>query len=171
MMNLPLAVVTILGGREHDLGIIFAIGPIVEIPLMMWFGHLAARGHQLSLIRFGVLATVGYFLVLSFATQPWHTYPAQVLSGISFAILTNITISFFQDLLPGQRGLATTIFSNALNSGNLLGYFFFGTLLEARGHRGVFLMCGGISVAALVLILLYRHRAVRPTEPLAGVTH
>lgn len=165
MMNLPLAVVTMLGGKESDLGIIFAVGPIVEIPLMLWFGHLATRGHQLLLIRLGVLATVGYFLLLSLATQPWHTYPAQVLSGISFAILTNITISFFQDMLPGQRGLATTIFANAHNLGNLLGYFFFGALLEAYGHRGVFLACSFSSAAALVLILLYRHRTVVSVAP------
>ena len=158
MMNLPLTVTTVLGGSARDLGIIFGVGPVVEIPLMLWFGHLAARGHQLLLIRTGAAATVAYFFALSLAQEPWHIYLIQVLSGVSFAILTNVTILFYQDLLPNQTGLATTIFSNSSNLGNLVGYFGFGTLVEHVGHRGVFSVCGSVTIVTLVILLFYRHR-------------
>src|SRR5690606_27250365 len=67
MMNLPLAVSHALGGSARDLGIIFGIGPVVEIPLMLWFGQLAARGHQLRLIRIGAVGAVVYFFALAAA--------------------------------------------------------------------------------------------------------
>ena len=37
MMNLPLLVTQHLGGSERDVGIIFGIAPVVEMPLMIWF--------------------------------------------------------------------------------------------------------------------------------------
>lgn len=152
MMNLPLVVAQELGGTSRDLGIIFGVGPAVEIPLMLWFGHLATRGHQLALIRLGGWTTVLYFAALLLAREPWHVYPIQILSGVSFAILANVAIGFFQDLLPGQAGLATTIFANASHVGNLFGYFGFGALASTLPPRGLF--AAGMVSAAIAAILL-----------------
>lgn len=162
MMNLPLALTRTLGGKDSDLGIAFGIGPVVEIPLMLWFGHLAGRGYQLSLIRIGVFITVVYFMGLYVASQPWHVFALQILSGASFAILTNIAINFFQDLLPGQMGLATSLFSNAGAVGNLAGMLVFGFVVEAFGYQNTFLLCSIVSAVAFVLILGVKPQATDP---------
>lgn len=156
MFNLPLAITRTLGGKESDLGIVFGIGPLVEIPLMLWFGHLAGKGRQLPLIRMGMALMAIYYLGLFFAFATWHVYLLQALSGAGFAILTNVAILFFQDLVPGQVGLATSLFSNAGSLGNLLGMLSFGFLLEALGHQNTFAICAGLSFLALLLIALYR---------------
>jgi SET family sugar efflux transporter-like MFS transporter len=158
MMNLPLVLIKLLGGTGRDVGIAFGIGPLAEIPLMLWFGLLAARGHQLGLIRVGAAATVVYFLLLTFASAPWHVFPMQILHGLSFAIISNVAILFFQDLVPGQPGLATTIFTNAANLGNLVGYFCFGSLVGPLGHRGLFLVSAALTSVTLVIVLFYRPR-------------
>jgi MFS transporter, SET family, sugar efflux transporter len=158
MMNLPLVLTKVLGGTGRDVGITFGIGPLTELPLMLWFGLLAARGHQLTLIRMGAATTVLYFLLLTFAQVPWHVFPLQILHGLSFAIISNVAILFFQDLVPGQPGLATTIFTNAANLGNLVGYFSFGSLLRPLGHRGMFLVSAALTAVTLVIMLLYRPR-------------
>ena len=162
-MNLPLMLTQGLGGSERDVGIAFGIGPVAEIPLMLWFGLLAGRGHthQLGLIRFGAAATVGYFLLLILVRAPWHVFPLQVLHGLSFAIVSNIGILFFQDLVPGQPGLATTIYTNAGSIGNLVGYLSFGTLMELVGNRGLFAVSAALTVVALGLML--RFRRLHPT--------
>jgi len=162
MMNLPLTVTQQLGGNERNVGIIFGIAPIFEIPLMIWFGRLASQGHQIALLRFGVLMGVCYFLVLRLAGAPWHIYPMQILSAASIAVTTNISIIFFQDLLPGRTGLATSIYANAFSTGSLLGYFTFGALVSAVGHRGLFLVCAGLCATTLVIFVLYRHRTATP---------
>ena len=158
MMNLPLMVTQELGGTEAHVGIIYSIAPVFEVPLMIWFGHLAARGHQAALIRFGVLMAALYFAALIFAQAPWQIYPMQIISAVSIAITTNITITFFQDLLPGQAGVATSIYSNSFSGGSLLGYFAFGMLLESLGHRGVFVVCSLLSVTTLVILLAQKRR-------------
>jgi len=111
--------------------------------------------------------TVAYFLVLTQAQAPWHVWCAQVLSGVSFAILTNVAILFFQDLLPGQPGLGTTIFANAGNVGNLTGYFCFGALVQGLGHRGVFVVSATLTLATLVILLVYRPRHYTGTAAIA----
>jgi MFS transporter, SET family, sugar efflux transporter len=158
MMNLPLMITRELGGTGRDVGITFGIGPLAEIPLMLWFGLLAARGHQLALIRFGAAATVIYFLLLTQVRAPWHVFPLQILHGVSFAIISNVAILFFQELLPGQPGLATTIFTNASNVGNLVGFFSFGLLVVPCGHRGLFLVSATLTAVTLLLVMIYRPR-------------
>lgn len=153
MMNLPLAITRSLNGSESDLGIIFAIGPIAEIPLMIWFGQLATRGHQLLLIKLGFVITGLYFAGLFMAFHPWHVYTLQLLSGASFAILSNVAILYFQDLAPKQMGLATSLFSNAGAIGNLLGMLTFGFILEQWGHQYTFLVCATLTFFGLFLIL------------------
>ena len=157
MMNLPLLVTQQLGGTERDVGVIFGIAPVVEMPLMIWFGRLAARGHQVALIRFGVFVGACYFFALTFVGAPWHVYPMQILSAASIAVTTNVAITFFQDLVPGQTGVATSIYSNSFSTGSLLGYFAFGVLVDAVGHRGVFWACVALSLVTLTIFMAYRH--------------
>lgn len=157
LMNLPLLVTQRLGGSEGQVGLIFGIAPVVEMPLMIWFGRLAARGHQVALIRFGVLVGALYFLALTFAGAPWHIYPMQILSAISIAVTTNVAITFFQDLIPGQPGIATTIYSNSFSAGSLVGYFAFGELVGSIGYRGIFWLCTALSFVTLVIFTAYRH--------------
>jgi len=164
MLNLPLAFTRTLGGTEKHLGIVFGIGPLVEIPLMIWFGHLANRGFTLGLIRFGFAVTAVYFAGLWLASEAWHVYLLQILSGTSFAILTNVAILFFQDLMPDQVGLATAQFTNSQMIGALVGMFSFGFLVEALGHQGCFLVCSLLLCAATALSLRFRRLAAVPDE-------
>jgi MFS transporter, SET family, sugar efflux transporter len=167
MMNLPIAVMQVLGGTGGDLGIIFAVGPVVELPLMLWFGLLAARGHQLRLIRLGAAAGVLYFAFILFAQAPWQVYFIQALAGVVFAIITNVAIVFFQDLLPGQAGLATTVFTNSSQIGNLLGFLGFGFLADAIGSRGLFAVGLAATIGTFVIMMFFRPRPAH-SVPLAA---
>lgn len=157
-MNLPLMLTQELGASRGQVGIAFSVGPAVEIPLMLWFGLLAGRGHALALLRFGAAITLLYFLLLNRAHAPWQVFVIQALHGTSFAIISNVAILFFQDLIPGQPGLATTAFSNAANAGNLLGFFSFSRLVQPLGNRGLFLASAGFAAAMLVILMWYRPR-------------
>jgi Arabinose efflux permease len=159
MINLPLMITRELGGSARDLGFVFGVGPVVEIPLMIWFGHLAGRGYQRRLMIVGAAATVLYFALLGFVAHTWQVMLLQMLSGVSFAILTNIAILFFQDLLPGQTGLGTAVFANAGNTGNLAGYLLFGLLIEPFQHRGLYIVCTALGTITLIVISWLRPRA------------
>jgi SET family sugar efflux transporter-like MFS transporter len=168
MLNLPLMITQALGGTERHVGIVFGVGPLAEIPLMLWFGLLAARGHQLALIRIGAVASLAYFILLGFVGAPWHIYPLQILSGAAFAILTNVAILFYQDLLPRQTGLATALFGNAMHIGNLAGYLCFGALVGAVGQQRISVLAAALSTIPVIILVLYRGRPGREAVPAAS---
>lgn len=153
LMNLPLLLTSELGGNESHIGIAFAIGPIAEMPLMLWFGRLAARGHQSTIIRLGVMIGVVYFLALAFAHTPLQVYPLQLLNAAAVAVTMSVAIPYFQDLLPGQTGVATSIYTSSYSFGSLLGYFGFGMLVASIGHRGVVLVCAALGTLSLAVLL------------------
>jgi SET family sugar efflux transporter-like MFS transporter len=159
LVSLPLFFTTALGGSTRDLGIVFCIGPLTELPLMLWFGRCSTRTGRFRLIQWGMAVTVLYFAALLMASQPWHVFPVQMLNGVSFAILSNVGIMFFQDLRPGRAGLATSVFANASNGGNLVGFLLFGVGFELAGYRGLQTGCALLSLLALLLLRQVRGMA------------
>lgn len=162
LMNLPLLLTTELHGDAGHVGVAFTIAPIAEMPLMLWFGRLASRGHQLAVIQFGVSMAVAYFLGLMLAAAPAHVYPLQLLNAAAVAITMSVAIPYFQDLLPGQTGVATSIYTSSYSLGCLLGYFGFGVLVSSIGHRGIACLCAALATSSLgVLFASCRVHRVR----------
>lgn len=158
MLNLPLLLTGDLHGSRVDLGIAYGVGPIFEMPLMLWFGYLAGRGRQLILIRAAAAIGLAYYLSLGLAAAPLQVFFARALSGALVAIISNVAILFFQDLVPGQAGLATTVFYNAAYSGNLAGYIIFGATVERIGHRGIAFIGAALSAGMGIILFLNRPR-------------
>ena len=135
--------------------------------LTPWLGRLATRGSQAFLIRAGVLVGVAYFIALGFAAAPEHVYPAQVLNAFTIAITMSVAIPYFQDLLPGQTGLATSVYTNSWSLGSLLGYLSFGLLADRLGHRGLTSLCAALGILSLLVLLLTGKRAAGAAPALA----
>ncbi|MEO7599183.1 MAG: sugar efflux transporter, partial [Opitutus sp.] len=155
MMDLPLLVLSNLGGTPCDIGIIYGVGPIFELPLMLYFGVLASHGDQTRVIRLGALIAVVYYSLLLMVRAPWHVYPLQILSAAMVAVNSGVAITFFQNYLPGQPGTATNLFITAARVGSTAGYFLFGSLAAAIGYRAVFSVC---SLFSLITLLLFIHQ-------------
>ncbi|HKO93413.1 MAG TPA: sugar efflux transporter [Polyangiaceae bacterium] len=167
MMNLPLFITQVLRGSERQVGTAFAVAPCFEIPLMLWLGRLATRANQALLIRAGVLVGVLYFLALGLAATPEHVYPAQLLNAFTIAVTMSVAIPYFQDLLPGQTGLATSVYTSSWSLGSLIGYLSFGLLAERLGHRGLTGLCAAFGSASLLVLVLTGKRAAAPAPSLA----
>jgi SET family sugar efflux transporter-like MFS transporter len=157
-LNLPLFLTEKLGATEHGVGNAFAVSPIFEILFMVGFGHLAALGHQRRVIVAGASAAVGYFAALPFITAVWHVYPLQVLNAAAHAVTTSVAIPFFQDLMPRQPGAATTLYSNGLKAGSLLGFGAFGLLATYLGNARLFWVCAGFALITLGIVSFARNR-------------
>jgi len=160
MQNLPLLVLNELGGHEQQVGIIYSIAPVFELPFMYYFGFLATRGDQTRIIRLGVGLAVAYYFALTLVRVPWHVYPVQVLGAAVTAVVAGVAISFFQSYLPDQAGTATNLYATAQRIGSTGAYLLFGGLVATIGHRGVFVVCATFSAAALAL--LFARRRIEP---------
>ncbi|HEY0947133.1 MAG TPA: sugar efflux transporter [Opitutaceae bacterium] len=159
VLNLPLVVVHGLGGTVHDVGAIFSIGPLVEIPCMLLFGRLAAKGHTKNLLRCGAFVASGYFLGLFFSQSVGQIFLVQGLNGVAHAILANVAIVHLQNLVPGQPGLAAALYSGSVSVGNLLGYGSYGALSSWAGSQRTFLVCSGVAaVISVAFVFSWRQR-------------
>jgi SET family sugar efflux transporter-like MFS transporter len=158
-LNLPLFLTQKLGETERAVGAAFAISPLFEMLFMIGFGYLAVRGHQRRVILLGTSAAVCYFLALRFVGAAWQVYPLQILNAAAVAVVTSVAIPFFQDLLPRRAGIATSLYSNALKVGGLVGFMAFGLLASRVGNTGLFLVCGALGAISVALLMLSPRRA------------
>jgi SET family sugar efflux transporter-like MFS transporter len=161
MMNLSLLVLNVLKGTETQVGIIFSLAPVFELPFMIYFGLLATRMDQARIIRAAVVVAMVYFGALAVVRAPWHIYPLQILSAAFVAVTMGVAISFFQEKLPRQPGAATNLYVNAMRTGATAGYLLFGTIAAAYGYRAVYVTCAGLCLVAFGLML----RQGRQTAP------
>ncbi len=158
MINVPLMVINVLGGTVKDIGIIYCIAPVFELPFMFWLGLLATRGDQARLIRISVVLAVLYYGLLGVVGAPWHIYPLQILAAAITAVTQGVAITFFQNFLPGQMGTATNLYASAQRTGSMAGYLGFGALMQMAGHRTIFEVGAGLCAAAFVLLWIFRPR-------------
>jgi SET family sugar efflux transporter-like MFS transporter len=159
MMNLPLLVLQTLGGDTRQVGIVYSLGPVFELPLLFYFGILATRGDHGRVIRIGVVIAVAYYALLMLVRAPWQIYPLQILGAAATAVFAGVAITFFQNYLPGQAGTATNLYASAQRVGSMAGYLLFGVLDTALGHRAVCGACASLCAITLAFFLAMNRRS------------
>lgn len=155
MLNLPQLVTKILNGNEANVGIIFSIPPIIEVPLMIVFGVLATKWGNGILIKMSFLVASVYFFLLVTATEVWQIYPIQILNAMYIAVIAGNAMTYFQDFLPDQPGTATTLYLNTSKAGYLVGFLTFGFVSEFFGFELVQYVCAAITFISFIILVLF----------------
>lgn len=160
MLNVPQLVTKVLNGSEMDVGIIFSVPPIFEVPFMIAFGVLATKMNNGLLVKIGFFTAFAYFLLFSFVTETWQIYPLQILSAAQVSITAGIAISYFQDFIPEAQGTATTLYMNSTQIGQTVGYLLFGFLSEFIQYDHLVPMYAIFAgIGFLFLVLLGKEKA------------
>ncbi|MEK4852125.1 sugar efflux transporter [Paenibacillus sp. FSL H7-0756] len=165
---LPLFFSTTMHGNYQQLGWLYSITAIVELPLMVVVGVMSRKMGKTAIILIGIISNVLYFLVFALAHSIILLYFAQVLSAISVSIIMGYGISYFQELLPEEPGTATTLYSNTSRIGSSLGGVVSGAISGMFGYRSVFVACMSISLAALSIFGLVNTSNRRTIHKEAG---
>jgi SET family sugar efflux transporter-like MFS transporter len=160
--NMSLLVLRELHGSEADVGVIFSLAPVFELPLMLYVGFLATRVRSETLIRAAMALAVVYYACLGCVRTPSQIYPLTALSAAIVSVTSGVAITFFQNKLPDQLGAATNLYSNASRIGSTSGYLVFGLVASRFGHRNTAFACAALALAALVLSAFARSP---PNEP------
>jgi SET family sugar efflux transporter-like MFS transporter len=156
--NMSLLVLRELHGSEADVGVIFSLAPVFELPLMLYVGYLATRVRSETLIRAAMLLAVAYYTCLGCVRTPQQIYPLTALSAAIVSVTSGVAITFFQNKLPDQLGAATNLYSNAARIGSTSGYLAFGLVASRFGHRGTAFACALLALTALTLAAFARPR-------------
>jgi SET family sugar efflux transporter-like MFS transporter len=166
---LPLFITTDLHGDVADAGLVLGLCAALEIPLMLALGVLTTRVSLRLLVLGGAAAGVLYYGIAAVTPNVGLLFAGQVLNAVFIAAVSGVGISYVQDMLPGQPGRASTVFSNTFPIGAVLAGPLFG-LSQHFGYRLAYVLTTVLSLAGLLLLLVYRGECARTggTDSAAG---
>lgn len=143
-----------VGGGAQMVGVAWALGAVIEVPLMTAYPAIAGR---LGTERLLVVAVVVWAVrAAGFALFPDPAALALIslLGGIAFALFYVGTVTYVaRHAPPGLRATAQGIFTGtSMGVGTVLGSMIAGFVAAALTIPGLFAVCaGGTLVAALVV--------------------
>ena len=156
LINMPLYVVHELRLPERLAGILMGAAARLEIPIMLIAGMVAKRCGKRCLMRGAVVAGVLFYCGLLFITGSWPLIALQLLNAAFIGVLAGIGMLYFQDLMPGQAGTATTLFTNTIRVGWVIAGAIAGAVAEIWNYHAVFY--AALAMAAGATLCLWRLR-------------
>ncbi|XRY11414.1 sugar efflux transporter [Franconibacter pulveris 601] len=151
IIDMPLWISQDLGLPDTLAGVLMGTAAGLEIPAMLLAGYCVKRFGKRRLMVLAVAAGVLFYLGLIL----FHSHEAllglQIFNAIFIGIIAGIGMLWFQDLMPGRAGSATTLFTNSISTGVILAGVIQGALVESFGHFAVYWVIAGISLLTLVL--------------------
>ncbi len=136
----------------YNTGYILGAAAALEIPIMLLGGWLAARLPVLPLVRIGAAAAASLYLGVWLANSLWQLIALQIFNAVFIGFVAGLGMTWFQDQMPHLTGTASSLFSNAINLGNILGSLLIGLMAAWVGYQHLYLantLCALIAVALL----------------------
>lgn len=152
-LNMPLFVTEYLKENEANVGYLASLCAGLEVPFMIILGVLASRFQTRTLLMIGGLLGGAYYFSIGVFDNVTAMLIGQVLLAFFLAILLGLGISYFQDILPDFPGYASTLFSNAMIVGQLLGNLLGGVMSDIVGLGNVFFVSSGFILLAFILLI------------------
>jgi PPP family 3-phenylpropionic acid transporter len=158
-----------LGAPAEVVGFAWALGALVEVPLMFSFHRIVARVGPERLIVIGVVATAMRAAGFAIAPTVPLTLAVSPLGGVGYAFFYVGTVTFVSRNAPARlQATAQGIFSGtAFSVGTILGSTVGGQLAGLLGLRGLFGVCAvGAALAAVVIAtgLSTSHESAPPSS-------
>lgn len=153
---LPLYITQTLSGSSREVGFVIGLCALLEIPLMLSFVLRPARWSAASMMVLGFGLMAVYVLVVALSGSVWMLAAAQLFRAAAIAISSVQGMAYFQDLMPGRVGAATTLFANTSNAGSVAAGGLFGVWAQLFGYHHVFGLCAALAVLACGLMLYVR---------------
>jgi SET family sugar efflux transporter-like MFS transporter len=122
----------------------------IEIPFMLLAGYYTARVGKRPMMLVAVAAGLVFYVGLVTLSSQTALLALQLLNAIFVGIVAGIGMSYFQDLMPGRTGVATTLFTNSIRTGSIMAGAIAGGVAEVWNFHGVFIVAIGLALAALV---------------------
>ena len=116
---------------------------------MLLAGYYTARFGKRPMMLLAVLAGVIFYGGLVSFTSHYALIALQLFNAIFIGIVAGIGMSYFQDLMPGRAGVATTLFSNSIRTGSIMAGAIAGIVAEVWSFHGVFMVALVLAMVAL----------------------
>ncbi|MBS6059257.1 MAG: MFS transporter [Pantoea sp.] len=151
IIDMPLYISSVLGLPERLAGLLMGTAAGLEIPIMLLAGHFVKRTGKRRIMLLAIASGVLFYLGLVLFQSRTVLMLIQIFNAIFIGIIAGIGMLWFQDLMPGRPGAATTLFTNSISTGTILAGLLQGTLAESFGHYAVYWLALGIATLAFAL--------------------
>ncbi len=158
IINMPLYIINELHYPEKLAGIMMGTAAGLEIPTMLIAGYYAKRCGKRFLMRIATIAGLLFYIGMLTFHHPVVLLGLQLLNAIYIGILAGIGMLYFQDLMPGQAGSATTLYTNTTRVGWIIAGSMAGIIAEIWNFHSVFYV--GLAMIVLTLWCLLRIKDV-----------
>ena len=98
-----------------------------------------------------LVAAILFYLGLVMFQSRTALMVLQLFNAAFIGIVAGIGMLWFQDLMPGRAGAATTMFTTSISTGLIIAGLIQGTLSERFGHESVYWLALVMAVVALGL--------------------
>ncbi|MFB1166848.1 sugar efflux transporter SetB [Escherichia coli] len=153
IINMPLFIINELHLPEKLAGVMMGTAAGLEIPTMLIGGYFAKRLGKRFLMRVAAVGGVCFYAGMLMAHSPVILLGLQLLNAIFIGILGGIGMLYFQDLMPGQAGSATTLYTNTSRVGWIIAGSVAGIVAEIWNYHAVFWFAMVMIIATLFCLL------------------
>ncbi|HDI9868633.1 TPA: sugar efflux transporter SetB [Escherichia coli] len=153
IINMPLFIINELHLPEKLAGVMMGTAAGLEIPTMLIAGYFAKRLGKRFLMRVAAVGGVCFYSGMLMAHSPVILLGLQLLNAIFIGILGGIGMLYFQDLMPGQAGSATTLYTNTSRVGWIIAGSVAGIVAEIWNYHAVFWFAMVMIIATLFCLL------------------
>lgn len=159
LISLPLHLSNNLDIGTEWVGWVMGTCALLEVPVMLLAGYLAAGINLMTMVRMaGVAGMLLYAGVLG-ATHLWQLFALQILNAMFVGVLAGLGVSVIQALLPGRSGSASALYTNTTHVGTLLSSLQVGLVADLYGYQHVFTVNLVVIILAIMAFL-----GVRPVR-------
>ncbi|EJR8366938.1 sugar efflux transporter SetA [Escherichia coli] len=151
IIDMPLWISSKLGLPDKLAGFLMGTAAGLEIPAMILAGYYVKRYGKRRMMVIAVAAGVLFYTGLIFFNSRMALMTLQLFNAVFIGIVAGIGMLWFQDLMPGRAGAATTLFTNSISTGVILAGVIQGAIAQSWGHFAVYWVIAVISVVALFL--------------------
>ncbi|EGM8633449.1 TPA: sugar efflux transporter SetB [Escherichia coli] len=153
IINMPLFIINELHLPEKLASVMMGTAAGLEIPTMLIAGYFAKRLGKRFLMRVAAVGGVCFYAGMLMAHSPVILLGLQLLNAIFIGILGGIGMLYFQDLMPGQAGSATTLYTNTSRVGWIIAGSVAGIVAEIWNYHAVFWFAMVMIIATLFCLL------------------
>lgn len=151
IIDMPLWISSELGLPDKLAGFLMGTAAGLEIPAMILAGYYVKRYGKRRMMVIAVAAGVLFYTGLILFHSRLALMTLQLFNAVFIGIVAGIGMLWFQDLMPGRAGAATTLFTNSISTGVILAGVIQGAIAQSWGHFAVYWIIAVISVVALFL--------------------
>ncbi|ECG8258706.1 MFS transporter [Salmonella bongori] len=151
IIDMPLWISAELGLSDKLAGVLMGTAAGLEIPAMILAGFYVKRFGKRRMMITAVAAGVLFYVGLIFFHSRTALLLLQLFNAVFIGIVAGIGMLWFQDLMPGRAGAATTLFTNSISTGVILAGVIQGAVAQNFGHFAVYWVIAAISVVTLAM--------------------